>query len=172
MPGVVRNRLDTLLRNGRAAGTAVSQPGGYSPGSADRVRTVSGRRAFVKSAGLVVNPDTPRIYRAEAAVTAALPATVPAPALLGLAEHEDWIALVLEDVEARHPSTPWQPRELAAVLDALHEVGSVRLPLDASVAELPDAVAGYVGRWRAIDPVALPPLPGGLGDWVRRQIEH
>ena len=111
-------------RAGRArSSTADSQSGGYSPGSADRVVTASGRRAFVKSAGLSVNPDTPGIHRAEAAVTARSRRGSPPPRSSAFVEHEDWVALVLEDVEARHPSTPWRSRELEAVLDALHVDG-------------------------------------------------
>ncbi|GIJ21197.1 hypothetical protein Vlu01_18210 [Micromonospora lutea] len=48
---------------------AVSQSGGYSPGTADRVRTTSGRRAFVKAASPAQNPDTPAMHRAEARIT-------------------------------------------------------------------------------------------------------
>jgi hypothetical protein len=165
IPPPLRAAIEGVL--GEPVVEAHSQDGGYSPGSADRVVTASGRRAFVKSAGLSVNADTPRIHRAEAAVTASLPPGVPAPELLGFVEHQDWVALVLEDVEARHPSTPWNARELDAVLDALHAMGSVPLPSGAPVGELPDAVAGDAEQWRVIDVSALPALPGGLDDWVR-----
>ena len=170
IPPPLRAAIEAVL--GEPVLAAHSQSGGYSPGSADRVVTASGRRAFVKSAGLSVNPDTPGIHRAEAAVTASLPAEIPAPALLGFVEHEDWVALVLEDVEARHPSTPWQPRELEAVLDALHVMGSSPLPPDAAVTELPDAIAGDAELWRTIDAPTLPPLPRGLDDFVRDHHEE
>lgn len=164
IPEPVRVRIEEVL--GSPVVEARSQPGGFSPGSADRVVTASGRRAFVKSAGLAVNADTPGIHRAEAVVTASLPRGVPAPALLGFIEHEDWVALILEDVEARHPSTPWHPGELEAVLDALHVVGSLPLSPEAAVVELPDAMARVVAGWAEIDASALPDLPGGLDGWV------
>ena len=165
IPPALRAAIEDVL--GEPVVAAQSQPGGYSPGSADRVVTASGRRAFVKSAGLSVNPETPGIHRAEAAVTASLPEAVPAPALLGFVEHEDWVALVLEDVEARHPSTPWQPSELAAVLDALHEMGSAPLPPESAVTDLADALAGDAEHWRSIDTSAMPALPRGLDVFVR-----
>ena len=165
IPLPLRAGIEGVL--GEPVVTAHSQSGGYSPGSADRVITSSGRRAFVKTAGLSVNADTPGIHRAEAAVTASLPDAVPAPALIGFVEHDDWVALVLEDVEARHPSTPWEPRELEAVLDALHRMGSVALPPDAALKELPNAIADDVEQWRGMDMSTLPPLARGLDDWVR-----
>ncbi|WP_109211971.1 MULTISPECIES: phosphotransferase [Microbacterium] len=165
IPAPVRAGIEDVL--GGPVVEARSQSGGYSPGSADRVVTAAGRRAFVKAAGLSVNAETPGIHRSEAAITVALPDGVPAPALLGFVEHEDWVALVLEDVEARHPSTPWDPDELHAVLDALQVMASVPLPPDVPVVELPDALAGHADRWARVDPSALPALPGGLEAWVR-----
>ncbi|KJL43573.1 aminoglycoside phosphotransferase family protein [Microbacterium trichothecenolyticum] len=165
IPPPLRARVEEVL--GEPVVEALSQTGGFSPGSADRVITASGRRAFVKSAGLSLNADTPGIHRAEAAITAALPPHVPAPALLGFVEHDDWVALVLEDVEARHPSTPWEPGELEAVLEALHAMTATPLPADAAVTTLADAIAGDAAEWQRIDPVTLPPLPRGLDTWVR-----
>ena len=165
IPSPLRARIEDVL--GEPVVEARSQSGGFSPGSADRVVTASGRRAFVKSAGLSVNAETPGIHRAEAAITRALPEGIPAPALIGFVEHEDWVALVLEDVEARHPSTPWQADELRAVVDALHQVASVELPSDAPLGPIEDALAGDADEWRRIDLDALPPLPRGIDAWVR-----
>lgn len=166
LPAAVRDRIGEVL--GSPVVGAVSQAGGYSPGSADRVVTTDGRRAFVKAASPAVNSDTPTIHRREGAITARLPAAVPAPALIGVVDDGEWIALVLEDVEARHPSTPWRARELAAVFDALQQVAAVDLPADVPVVDLADAVArDTLARWRALDPDAIPALPGGLDAWVR-----
>lgn len=170
IPAPLRARIEDVL--GGPVVTAHSQPGGYSPGSADRVVTASGRRAFVKSAGLSVNADTPGIHRAEAAISAALPDGIPAPRLIGFVEHDDWVAVVLEDVQARHPSTPWQPRELHAVLETLQMMAQIPLPPEVPVVELPDAFAADISQWRSVDPSALPPLPRGLDDWVRRHHEE
>lgn len=169
LPADIRAEIEGVL--GGPVVEAVSQPGGYSPGSADRVVTAAGRRAFVKAASPAINVDTPHIHRREAAITARLPAAVPAPALLGAVDDGEWIALVLEDVEGRHPSTPWQPRELGAVLDALQQVADVRLPADVPVIDVAEALAGDADAWRSIDLDTLPPLPGGLDQWVRENID-
>lgn len=169
IPGPVRAQIEDVL-GGRVV-EAVSQSGGFSPGSADRVVTADGRRAFVKAASPAVNVDTPAIHRREAAITAKLPAAVPAPALLGAVDDGDWIALVLEDVEGRHPATPWQPRELEAVLDTLQLVAAVELPVDVPLVEVSDALAGDAAAWRAIDLDALPPMRGGLDTWVRTHFD-
>ncbi|MGN6219541.1 MAG: aminoglycoside phosphotransferase family protein [Microbacterium sp.] len=169
LPAHIRAEVEGVL--GGPVVEAVSQPGGYSPGSADRVVTADGRRAFVKAASPAVNVDTPHIHRREAAITARLSAAVPAPALLGAVDDGEWIALVLEDVEGRHPSTPWQPLELDAVLDALQQVADVRLPADVPVIDVAEALAGDADAWRSIDLDTLPLLPGGLDRWVRENID-
>ncbi|MBD3940406.1 phosphotransferase [Microbacterium sp. NEAU-LLC] len=170
IPASVRAQIEDVL--GSPVVEAVSQPGGYSPGSADRVVTASGRRAFVKAASPAVNLDTPTIHRREAAITAKLPPQVPAPALIGAVDDGDWIALVLEDVEGRHPATPWQPRELDAVLDALQQVAAVELPADVPVVDAGEALAGFaVDRWQVITPEVVPPLPRGLDAWTRTHFE-
>src|SRR5207302_1827120 len=61
---------------------ATTQPAGFSPGAAARVRTADGRRVFVKAVGPELNPDSPDIYRQEARIVGSLPATVPVPRLL------------------------------------------------------------------------------------------
>lgn len=147
---------------------AVSQPGGYSPGTADRVRTASGRRAFVKAASPAQNPDTPDMHRAEARITAALPAYAPTPRLLGCHDDGHWVALVLTDVDGRHPVTPWHAEELDAVLDALERMSTALTP--SPVAEVPaiaERLADEFAGWRRIvdDP------PPELNAWARTHLD-
>lgn len=171
IPASVRARIEEVL--GSPVVEAVSQPGGYSPGSADRVVTADGRRAFVKAASPAINGDTPTIHRREAAITARLPAAVPASALIGAVDDGDWIALVLEDIEGRHPATPWRPPELAAVFDALRQVAAVDLPADVPVVDLAHVLARDVlERWRVLTPEVIPALPGGLDAWVRTRLDE
>ena len=48
LPAAVRSRIEGIIGGG-AVTEAVSQRGGFSPGTADRVRTERGPRAFVKA---------------------------------------------------------------------------------------------------------------------------
>jgi len=107
---------------------AVSQPGGFSPGTADRIRTADGRRAFVKAVSQAQNEHSPSLHRQEARITAALPPDAPTPTLLGAYDDGDWVALVLTDVDGRHPATPWRPDELAHVRTALDDLARTLTP--------------------------------------------
>jgi hypothetical protein len=61
LPGRFRQDVEAILSSPVVQVT--SQPGGCSPGTADRVVTANGRHAFVKAAGLDRNPDTPGLHR-------------------------------------------------------------------------------------------------------------
>ena len=82
LPGPVRARVEQIIGGGPVV-EAASQPGGFSPGTADRVRTESGRRAFVKAVSPAVNERSAELARQEMRITAALPAHAPVPAMLG-----------------------------------------------------------------------------------------
>nr|WP_240944190.1 hypothetical protein [Micromonospora thermarum] len=126
LPHHVRAAVEDIL--GDRVVEAVSQPGGYSPGTADRVRTSRGTRAFVKAVSPAQNADSVRLHRTEARNTAALPAYAPAPRLLGLHDDGEWVALVLSDVAGRHPATPWRAAELTGVLRALETLSAALTP--------------------------------------------
>jgi len=116
LPDGVRAGVEAVL--GSYVVSAVTQRGGFSPGSADRVVTADGRRAFVKAVSSEANPTSPDLHRREAAVATALPATAPVPELLGVHDDGTWVALVLSDVEGRHPRLPWRADELASTMTA------------------------------------------------------
>ena len=126
LPARVRGGVEDIL--GAAVVEAVGQAGGFSPGSADRVRAADGRRAFVKAVGASPNPRAPLIHRREIEVTAALPPRVPAPRLLGGYDDGDWVALVLEDVPGRAPATPWRAAEAGLVMAALAGMAAALTP--------------------------------------------
>jgi hypothetical protein len=161
LPAHVRTALEAVI--GGPVVSAESQPGGFSPGSADRVVTADGRRAFVKAISWAQNAYAPDLHRREAAISAALPASAPVPRLLGSYDDGEWVALVLEDVDGRHPHTPWVPGELTAVLSALTDLAAALTP--APLPGLPTA-AQRLGHdfagWRrlAADP------PAGLDPWA------
>ncbi|SNU02198.1 hypothetical protein SAMN06298212_1281 [Ruaniaceae bacterium KH17] len=102
--------------------TTESQQEGWSPGSADRVRAASGRRAFVKALARSHNPFGFELHTREAGNMALLPSSVRAPQLIETihyADSDDWIALVLEDVDGDHPGGAAEATHAPAVLDAL-----------------------------------------------------
>lgn len=107
---------------------AVTQVGGFSPGSADRVVTASGRRAFVKALDGERHPGSVDLHRREARVLGALPAGLPVPALLGLVERDGWVALVIEDVDGECPALPWRLPAVESALDALAAVACAEVP--------------------------------------------
>jgi aminoglycoside phosphotransferase (APT) family kinase protein len=168
LPSAVRAWIDSEL-GGRVV-EAVTQPGGFSPGVAARVRTDDGRRAFVKAVSGDVNPDTPRLHRREIAVTGALPSVAPAPRLLASYDDGTWVALLLADVDGRHPVLPWEDGELRRVVATIDE-----LAVDLTPCPLPDAQdVGPAWRpefdkWRES---AGGTPPAGLDPWARTHLDR
>ncbi|MFE9958565.1 phosphotransferase family protein [Micromonospora sp. NPDC005299] len=165
LPGPVRAAVEEIL--GDRVVAAESQHGGFSPGTADRVRTAGGGRAFVKAVSPAQNDRSPTLHRAEARIAAALPPAAPAPRLLGSHDDGDWIALVFTDVEGRHPVTPWDAGELAAVLSTLEAMAAVLTPAPAAVVTTATEQLGYdFGGWRRLadDPTA------DLDPWARARL--
>ncbi|WP_426504112.1 phosphotransferase family protein [Dactylosporangium sp. McL0621] len=160
LPGGVRAAVEDIL--GEPVAAAVSQAGGFSPGTADRVVTPSGRRAFVKAVGTPLNPDSPAMHRAEARAVAALPPGLPMPALLGVHDDGDWVALVFADVNGRHPHTPWRAHEAEAVLVALRA-------LAVPVRGLPSLQAETTGDFAGWRNLAADPTPA-LDPWAAARL--
>lgn len=61
LPGHVRTAVEDVI--GDEVVEAVSQPGGFSPGTADRVLTRDGRRAFVKAVSPALNALSADMHR-------------------------------------------------------------------------------------------------------------
>ncbi|MET7397431.1 phosphotransferase [Dactylosporangium sp. NPDC005572] len=160
LPVPVRLGVEDIL--GGPVVAAVSQFGGFSPGSADRVVTASGTRAFVKAVSGAANDVSPSMHRAEARVTAALPASTPTPRLLGLYDDGSWVALVFEDAGGHPPEVPWRADELEAVLDALR-----RLPVPVTGLPPLASVVSF-GGWRDL---AADPFPD-LDPWAAARLDE
>ena len=104
---------------------ALTQPTGFSPGVAARLRLADGRRAFVKAMPIDLHPPSAHLYRLEAAAMERLPVALPAPALLGRYDSSGWIALTYEDVDGSHPEVPWRDDQLAQVGAALTDLADL-----------------------------------------------
>lgn len=131
LPGHVRGAVEALV-GGRVV-RADDCPDGFSPGFASRLTCEDGRRRFVKAIDADAWPGEVGAYRTEAAVGAALPATVPAPRLLGVHDDGHWCALAFEDVDGVSPSTPADTHRVVAAIGDLARTGTpspVPLPVD------------------------------------------
>lgn len=124
LPASIHRAVEEILEG--PVVEATSQANGYSPGSADRVRSEDGNRAFVKAVSVERNADTYDLHRRELAVLRMLPATVSAPRLLGAFEDSEWVALIIEDVDGTHPSQAPTEAEISAVLSALEAMPAIR----------------------------------------------
>ncbi|WP_190079258.1 phosphotransferase [Streptomyces longisporoflavus] len=143
VPVAVRNLVETRL--GSPVRSAVSQHAGFSPGVAARVRLADGRRVFLKAVGPEPNPDSPGMHRAEAHITAALPATAPVPPLLMALEFEGWVVLAFEDVAGKMPAQPWQTDQLLRVLAAAADMSAL---LDPSPVEAPTVAERFGDKFQ------------------------
>jgi hypothetical protein len=142
-------RAEAERRLGGRVVEAISQAGGFSPGAAARLRLDNGGRAFAKAVGPELNPDTPAMFRDEARTAAALPASVPAPRLLGWIdaaadEHaaasgaDGWVLLMYEEIDGAEPAQPWQRGELGRVLAAMTELAESLTPSPISAPPVAD----------------------------------
>ncbi len=164
LPASVRDWAERSL--GSPVAAAASQPGGFSPGAACRLRLADGRRAFLKAVSASANPHSPGMHRREGAVAAALPPDVPAPALLGQYDDGEWVALLFADVDGVPPAEPWQLPQLGQVLDAMAELHRVCTPSPVErVPSVADYLAEDLSGWRkfaALGPAS--PQPDGPAD--------
>lgn len=166
LPSKVRAGVEQIL--GSRVVEATGQQGGFSPGTADRVLSAAGQRAFIKAVSPQLNEHSPDIHRKEAAVVAALPATVPAPSLIGTYDDGEWVALVLSDVEGRHPHIPWHAVEIHLVLNALLKIA--RTPLPPELTRLPTLEAELTDPFRGWTRVRNDP-PGDCDPWAFRNLD-
>ena len=129
---------------GAAVIEARTQPGGFSPGLAARVRCADGARWFVKAASAELNPDAPRLHRQEAMVLADLDPLIlaghlPVPRLRGTVEHGPWFALVVDDVDGLQAAHSAIAAELGPVFAGLFALGLLASGLAST------SVGGYAG---------------------------
>lgn len=101
MPERLHGWIECRLRS--AVVETIPRTGGMSPAVAASLRTATGVTAFVKAVAGHINPDTPSHFRHEMAVLSALPPAPYRPRLLDTYDDGDWVAILLEDVDGRHP---------------------------------------------------------------------
>ena len=144
LPARVRSWLEWEL-GGRVV-SATTQVGGMSPGPAARIVLDTGERYFVKAVGTELNRHTPRLFRHELAVLRALPRADYRASLVASYDDGDWVAMVLDDVDGRHPDLA-DPGALAAARDAVRAQSRELTPDPVRVEG--ETLAGSVRRWHA-----------------------
>lgn len=150
---------------------AATQVGGFSPGVAARLVCVDGRRAFVKAVGEPLNPDSPGLHRKEIRLAEVMPQHPALPRVLATYDDGTWVALLLEDLQGRHPRLPWEPAELTLVLDTLTELAPLLdpSPLPAGeLGELGQELSRMLAAWAEF---AETP-PADLDPWTRRHLDR
>jgi Phosphotransferase enzyme family len=164
-PAALRAWVDGVL--GSAVVSAVTQPGGFSPGVAARLVCADGSRAFCKAVSDTPNQVSPQMHRVEARNTAALPAAAPTPRLLAPYDDGTWVALLLEDVNGHHPAQPWRPAELSRVVAAIDELAAQLTPCPVPVPDIAHSWRDDFTNWRLLVEAPFP----GLDDWSLRHLD-
>jgi hypothetical protein len=131
VPAPVRLAVERVC--GSPVAEARTQPGGFSPGVAARVMCADGRRYFVKAVSAEVNQRSVKIHRQERDVLTALEPVIlavglPVALLRGSVDLDAWVALILDDVDGRHPAEPWDAVELRRVVAALDQLAAALTP--------------------------------------------
>ena len=155
---------------GSSVVAAVSQPSGFSPGVAARLRLADGRGVFVKAIGPKPNPDSPTFHRMEARIAAALPAAVPAPRLRWTYDKDNWVLLAFDEIDGRHPAQPWRDDELQRIIDGMIALAAALTPSPLPAAEvrtLGERLATRIRGWQSLRDAP----PDGLDEWSRRHLE-
>jgi aminoglycoside phosphotransferase (APT) family kinase protein len=173
LPGSVKGGIEHLC--GSTVVGANSQPGGFSPGVAARLTCADGGRWFVKAVSAEANSVSPGMHRREAEVLRALDPLIAAgrlavPRLRGTFDQPPWIALVLADVEGKHPALPWQPAELTAVVTTLDRLAEELTPSPVAITSLAEQFGPEFTGWQQ-----LAAGPGQVLDrldsWTREHLD-
>jgi aminoglycoside phosphotransferase (APT) family kinase protein len=171
-PAAVRVAVEEVC--GAPVTEARTQPGGFSPGVAARLRCADGSRYFVKAVSAGANPDSPRLHRREGQNLAALDPVIvagslPVPRLRGMVDLGPWVALVLDDVDGRHPGLPWRAGELRLVLAALDRLAETLTPAPIAVRTFAERHDIAFSGWRTL---SGSPEQDSLDPWSRAHLDE
>lgn len=161
-------RVGIEQRTGARVVEAVTQPGGFSPGLAARLRLEDGRRVFVKAVSEDANPDTPWIHRREAVVVAGLPPEAAVPKLLWTFDEGGWVALGLTDIDGHTPAQPWRSHELDLVIEGLQRLHELLTPSPVDSATAADAFATEIKGWSELRSTGAT----GLDEWSMKHLDR
>ena len=165
VPARVRLAVEQIC--GSPVVEARTQPGGFSPGVAARVACADGSRYFVKAVSAEANRRSVEIHRRERDVLTALEPVIladglPVPRLRGSVDLDSWVALILDDVDGRHPAEPWDSRELSRVAVALDRLAGALTPSPIAAPAIGEMYAPSVHR---LAEAGAGPRQDGLDSW-------
>ncbi|WP_203568184.1 hypothetical protein [Aestuariimicrobium ganziense] len=172
LPPHVRDEVEQVM--GATVVEWSSQFGGFSPGTADRLLFDDGRRIFCKAVSEAMNTGSAKLYRDEIAVNRTIPDGLPVPTMLHSAEWDDgWVLLLFDDLEGRHPYTPWREDEFGSALTSISQVAE-GVPVASE--ELPDIDStlgqGDLGCWAHLaDDIAAGGGPV-LDPWLAEHLDE
>ena len=166
LPVEVATALAPIL--GGAPVTFVPAEGFYASAFAGVATGPAGAALFVK--GVEAWRPMAADYPVEAAVAAALPASVPAPALRFTGEVAGWLVLGFDAVRGRTPHEPWENGDLALVLDALARAAPALTP--SPVPGLPTVADRMRGRHELWAAMAAGTALETVGAWERRHADR
>jgi len=175
LPRHVRARIAELA--GAQVTAEISATSGFSPGFAAVLELADGRGVFVKAVSGEQNPGSPDLARAEARVAPFLPKEVPAPRLQWSSDDGDWVILGFDVVHGRSPELPWQPGDLAGVLDAVSSLSQAEPLPGHQLPRTDDQLAEDFTGWRkvaAMDGAEQDRgerASGEVGRWARANLE-
>jgi hypothetical protein len=157
LPAEVRAWVERAL--GSTVVSADTQQGGFSPGTAARLVTAAGRRAFIKAVGTALNPKTPELFRREIVAMQSIGPLPMAPTLYDVYDDGDWVGLLFEDISGHLPAHPWSQGEADRVLEAVAELTDALDPSpwpDAPVVAVRSR--DFLSRWENVlaDDLAVP----------------
>ena len=170
VPERVRAWVEETL--GSPVASTAEQVGGMSPGCATRLVCADGTRAFVKAVGPELNAMTPELFRHEIAVLGVVGEhPLWAPLLASYDEPGGWVALLLGDVEGRHPDMN-DAGDVATVLAAVDRFVDTLAGRGVGHAEtlgtLDRSIGRYESMWPHLGDVPDDLLPG----WARERVEE
>lgn len=176
MPAHVRDWVADEL--GSPVVEAADQVGGMSPGCATRLMCEDGTRAFVKAVGLDLNPRTPVMFRREITTLNLIGSHELWADLRASYDDGDWVAILLEDIEGRHPDLDddatmdtllRETERLSSVLGERVPDPPAPDPDNGGLADLREGFhtwADCVARAEEIPAVLLPDwIRGDIGTW-------
>ncbi|MEV6865410.1 aminoglycoside phosphotransferase family protein [Streptosporangium subroseum] len=158
LPGELRDFVAAHL--GSTVATADVQSGGFSPGVAARLSLTNNDRVFIKA--IRTDHVLAGKYRTEAETAGRLPSAAPAPRLRWHGMEADWVVLIFDDVDGRHPDlSPGSP-DVSTVASALSDMAGLLTP--SPLSGLPPASVSRVRLLYGWHDLAESP-PHDLGDW-------